>query len=278
MPVPREFANLDWLETYIDHRPTSSNVRIKTVKSAQVIDTGENESETTQRSNDSDDENDEKENDCAMGGLEIEDELKCDTEQDNEESTLCEDSECASISSCTKIDSLSSEPKQKECRKAKSRTVKRNKPWSAVKKPSTNQEIDKAIMETASSLSAHLKKVGEMEKQKLPEDVGDEDNLFCRSLAPRLRRLPAKSKAFVRLQIEQVFCQAEFAGSFLPDTPSPASQLQFPGNYCYNKAQQQEAYMQRIVQPNYGQDQCNLSYQHNLQDFIPNTPFGSADE
>ena len=41
----------------------------------------------------------------------------------------------------------------------------------------------------------------------------DEDSLFCRSLVPRLKRLPSQSRAFVRLQIEQLLYQTEFTGS-----------------------------------------------------------------
>ena len=37
----------------------------------------------------------------------------------------------------------------------------------------------------------------------------DEDSLFCQSLIPRMKRLPAHAKAFLRAQIENLFYQVE---------------------------------------------------------------------
>ena len=44
------------------------------------------------------------------------------------------------------------------------------------------------------------------------EEPEDEDSLFCRSLVPWLKRLPSQSKAFIRLQIEQLLYQTRFTG------------------------------------------------------------------
>ena len=79
-------------------------------------------------------------------------------------------------------------------------------------------DVDKAIMSTANSIAEHLKQIGA--KRKQTEEPEDEDSLFCKSLVPRLKRLPSQSRAFVRLQIEQLLYQTEFTG--------PQTQPNFP--------------------------------------------------
>ena len=67
-------------------------------------------------------------------------------------------------------------------------------------------------------------------KRRVPDDIEiDEDNLFCRSLAPRLRRLPQRAKYFARMQIEQMLFQAEFAATE-PARQAPSQQIMsYPG-------------------------------------------------
>ena len=79
-------------------------------------------------------------------------------------------------------------------------------------------DVDKAIMSTANSIAEHLKQIGA--KRKQTEEPEEENSLFCRSLVPRLKRLPSQSRAFVRLQIEQLLYQTEFTG--------PQTQPNFP--------------------------------------------------
>lgn len=84
--------------------------------------------------------------------------------------------------------------------------------------------MDKAIMSTANSIAEHLKQIGAKRKQTEDED---EDSLICRSLVPRLKRLPSQSRALIRLQIEQLLYQTEFTG--------PTTQPNFPqGGYGHS--------------------------------------------
>lgn len=81
--------------------------------------------------------------------------------------------------------------------------------WSSQRK-NASADVDKAILNTANSITEHLKQIGA--KRKQTEEQEDEDSLFCRSLVPRLKRLPPQSRTFVRLQIEQLLYQTEFTG------------------------------------------------------------------
>ena len=94
--------------------------------------------------------------------------------------------------------------------------------WSSNGK-NTGADVDKAIMSTANSIAEHLKEIGAKRKQTEDED---EDSLFCRSLVPRLKRLPSQSRAFIRLQIEQLLYQTEFTG--------PRTQPNFPQGYGHS--------------------------------------------
>ena len=43
-------------------------------------------------------------------------------------------------------------------------------------------------------------------------EMDDEDELYCRSLVPRLKRLTPQAKAYVRIQLEQLLYHAEYSG------------------------------------------------------------------
>ena len=43
-------------------------------------------------------------------------------------------------------------------------------------------------------------------------EIEDEDELYCRSLVPRLKRLTPQAKAYVRIQLEQLLYHAEYSG------------------------------------------------------------------
>lgn len=49
-------------------------------------------------------------------------------------------------------------------------------------------------------------------KRKYSE-LEDEDELYCRSLVPRLRRLTPQAKAYVRIQLEQLLYHVEYSGA-----------------------------------------------------------------
>ena len=54
--------------------------------------------------------------------------------------------------------------------------------------------------------------------EKTPSVDDDEEMLYARSFAKRLKKLPERAKAFVRIQLEQIMFQAELA----PAQPYPA--------------------------------------------------------
>lgn len=82
----------------------------------------------------------------------------------------------------------------------------------------TSEEIDPVI--SANSLSEQLRN-GKKEVEDVNYD--DEDSLFCRSLIPRMKRLPCSRKYMVRLQIEQLLYQTEFTG---PNNGSTGSMIE----------------------------------------------------
>ena len=92
------------------------------------------------------------------------------------------------------------------------------RPWSSHSKKATKTKeqicpVEQALLKSATSLAEHVKQAAEVKRQKKDEvDVECEDSLYCKSLIPRLRRLDQRSRAYVRMQIEQLFFQAEFGG------------------------------------------------------------------
>ena len=74
------------------------------------------------------------------------------------------------------------------------------------KKTASNDSFDQAIVETASSLSQYVKS----SQKRKADEVEDEEGLFSKNLEPRLSRITPRSRAMVRIQIKQLFYQAEF--------------------------------------------------------------------
>ena len=88
----------------------------------------------------------------------------------------------------------------------------KEKSWFGMKKKPSKLAIDPALMKTAESVVETSKKM-RIEQDKVRKSGADEeDSLFCQSLAKRMQRLPPQSKAFVRIQVEQIMYQAEFNG------------------------------------------------------------------
>ncbi len=75
------------------------------------------------------------------------------------------------------------------------------------------QSLDLALLKTAEQVAETSKKLrmkGEIPASTVTKgpDLEDEDTLLC--LAKRMQRLPLQTKAFTRIQIEQIMYQAEF--------------------------------------------------------------------
>lgn len=83
-------------------------------------------------------------------------------------------------------------------------------------------------------------------EKKTPSVDDDEEMLFARSFANRLKKLPERAKAFVRIQLEQIMFQAEFAPA--QQYPAPVN----PMHMGYN-------------QPQYGHHPGSSDYTPNLQ-------------
>lgn len=96
--------------------------------------------------------------------------------------------------------------------------------WSA-NVNNTGADVDKAILSTANSIGEHLIQIGA--KRKRTGEPKDEDSLFCRSLVPRLKRLPSQSRAFLSIQIQHLLYETGFLG--------PRTQPNFPqGGYGHS--------------------------------------------
>ena len=88
---------------------------------------------------------------------------------------------------------------------------RKGRQWSSYKNPS-KKEVNMALITTAEKIGQHLEKQDHFNGIRDTADNNDDTALFCRSLIPRMKRLQPRSQAMLRLQIEQLFFQAEFSG------------------------------------------------------------------
>jgi hypothetical protein len=98
--------------------------------------------------------------------------------------------------------------------KSKASKSKRKRAWNEANKAPTKVEMDKVLYNAAKLIDNHLKESKDEHSpakfhsnNAIGED--DEETLFCRSLIPRLRRIPRLHRGLVRLEIEQIFYQVE---------------------------------------------------------------------
>ena len=198
VPLPKEFANLEWLSIFIEHKNTVSNLQSNTAEDLTEAD------ETTE---DLCDHRSGKDNSIELeasepGAAPVD--LDSEYGLSDSFSPSTENSERKSSRNATP------EPPEKVAKVKANTNVGRPKmksrPWSAESKKPTKDEVDKALLKTANSLADHMKN----QKQNLSRNE-DEETLFCKSLIPRLKKLTPYAKATARLQIEQLFFQLEFA-------------------------------------------------------------------
>ena len=80
------------------------------------------------------------------------------------------------------------------------------------------------------SIAEHVKQASESEeKKKKTEQPDSEDSLFCKTLIDR-KKLDSRSRAFVRLGIEQLIFQIEGQGQAMPAmAPAAMSEMGFGG-------------------------------------------------
>ena len=63
--------------------------------------------------------------------------------------------------------------------------------------------MDLALLKTASTLADKVMNAESTPKRREADEEDDEDLLYCRSVARRLKTMTACTKAFVRLQIDR---------------------------------------------------------------------------
>lgn len=95
--------------------------------------------------------------------------------------------------------------------------VQNNTQPTEVDFPSTASLISKdLIREPTASKSAIIPQY----LKRTFSEMEDEDDLYCRSLIPRLKRLTPQAKAYVRIQMEQLLFHAEYSGE-MPQIGAP---------------------------------------------------------
>ena len=203
---PREFTNLDWLQPHISSRPTSSNFSV----TSPVVE----ESAEGDEGNDGEPINQDETQDFSTDNT-------AEVPPERAEQPLDESQETPGNNRNTG-EVLENQNQTSSSRKtAKSKGNKGKRPWSNQSKRTTEEEdsVEAALLKSATSIAQHIKQASEAKRLK-GEQSECEDSLYCKSLIPRMKRLDARSKAFIRLQIEQLFFQAEASPS--PSTGSMA--------------------------------------------------------
>ena len=82
-------------------------------------------------------------------------------------------------------------------------------PWSSgnrKKEVKQRDDVEAALLATANSFVEQAKKTPEPQKA----ESECEYSYFCKSLLPRLKKLPPRTRAAVRMNIEQVLFEAEY--------------------------------------------------------------------
>ena len=178
--TPAEFANLEWLNNHINHRAeTGTNI-------AAVPSDSEEE-----------------------GGDVVLDEANVD-EQERPSELVVEDvanSDNDSRASTTNTwlsSSTGGNSQENPNNKSNKYKQKRTTGLRKMKKKSTTKEdVELALLKTASTLADKVMNAESTPKRREADEEDDEDLLYCRSVARRLKTMPAPTKAFVGLQIDR---------------------------------------------------------------------------
>ena len=223
VPKTGKFANLQWLHQHISHRKSASNW-------------SKHESDEEEASQLQEDDNMNSSSSSIQSHGNIDD-----TEQDSTDLThspASSESRPTSNQSSTNANEVAVVVNPKKSTASASKTPKRS--WAATnrRKGSTKEDVDLAMIQIAEKLLQEP-------SEKTPSVDDDEEMLFARSFAKRLKKLPQRAKAFVRIQQEQIF-QAEFAPA--QQYPAPVK----PMHMGYN-------------QPQYGHHPGSSDYTPNLQ-------------
>eukprot|EP00112_Aurelia_sp_Birch-Aquarium-sp1_P015509 Seg3441.6 transcript_id=Seg3441.6/GoldUCD/mRNA.D3Y31 product="hypothetical protein" protein_id=Seg3441.6/GoldUCD/D3Y31 len=254
VPVPREFENLGWLATYIDHRPTSTNM--KQPKQQDLSHDSEDDKLATINLNDIEgDDGDGSDvyqlDEMESGNLVPEDQqgsIQPNDAPTSEAGKQCKNPTPGRIKS-----------KKVPRRASSSGSDSSSKPWSKASNSSMERaELDKALVQSANTIASYLSD-SKKRKGNPYDETDDEATNFCLSLVPRLKRMPPMKKAQLRMQIEQLFFQAEFAEPMLNPRPNAFS---FNPAMCTSQLQQDMRHgftMQRPYQLHEGQEEVDMN-------------------
>ena len=78
------------------------------------------------------------------------------------------------------------------------------------RKSTTKEDVDLALLKTASTLANRVMNAESTPKRREADEEDVEDLLYCKSLARRLKAMPAPTKAFVRMLIEQLLYDTQY--------------------------------------------------------------------
>ena len=217
VPPPAEFANLEWLTNHISHIAS-----IVTNMPSFSVDSDEEDEPDVEI---------EEENNIEHMVVNDEEFENPGTETESPESIPSPSTSDSPAQTEKQLSANSALNTPKGCTKRKPRSARNNKsmgtcttskpkrPWSANGMKSSKEDVDLTLLKTATTLAEKVMQTSEPEKKRRLEEIEDEDSLFCRCLAQRLKRLHPRTKGFVRLQIEQLMYPAVFAGQ--PALPTP---------------------------------------------------------
>ena len=208
VPAPAEFSNLDWLANHINQRPS-------TVTNMQSRDEIEGDADLGEE---------------AQSPNNVEDSLEYEERSSEDESILQSGTPVSPTSDSPSSSSTAANDGQpKRSSKQKGRTTPKitksttKRPWASNARKAKDYDVDMALLKTATSLADRVLEPEQQKKSRTEEE--DEDAIYCRSLANRLRNLPVHVKGYVRLQIEQLMYQVQFSDHPVAGMPS----AMFPG-------------------------------------------------
>ena len=203
VPSPAEFSNLDWLANHINQRPS-------TVTNMQSHDESEGDADHGEE---------------AESPNNVEDSLEYEERSSEDESPLQSGTPVSpSSDSPSSSSAVGNDGQPKRSAKQKGKTPKipkptSKRPWASNARKANGHDVDMALLKTATSLADRVLQP-EQPKKSRTEEEEDEDAIYCRSLANRLRNLPVHVKGYVRLQIEQLMYQVQFSDHPVAGMPS----------------------------------------------------------
>ena len=223
---PAEFANLEWLEAHISQRgDTITNMPSVFLEESN----DENEPEPQEEESASEKNIEIGLNDGNADDKQLDDGV-------NGKKDQFKDTRIVGLDAKETVDNFQVESAMKSAGKCikKSATPKLKKPYAAHNEKNVKLDVDAMLLKTATSLAEKVLQSPEAEIKLHNNLDDDEDILFCRSVAKRMKRLQPHTRGFLKLQIEQMMYKAQFSN--VPTVPTHvnmpnASQtlLNFPG-------------------------------------------------